>query len=178
MGRDKVWIEVAGQPLLRLGIDKIKSLGPEEMFISGRAGEDYSRFDCRVLHDLEPGFGPMGGIERGLHEATTPLVLVLAVDLPNMTPEFLGRLLNACDRRTGVVPTLAGGLEPLAAVYSKRCHAYAATALANGRRSARDFALACLNEQAVRPFAVAPEDARCFANWNCPSDLVEHPAVI
>ena len=38
-----------------------------------------------VLFDLEPSFGPLGGIERVLHECQAPLLLVLAVDVPGMT---------------------------------------------------------------------------------------------
>jgi molybdopterin-guanine dinucleotide biosynthesis protein A len=124
-----------------------------------------------VLCDLEPGFGPLGGIERGLHAAGSPLLLVFAVDLPNLTSDFLRKLFARCERWTGVVPELDGRLEPLAAIYPKRCHAFAVAAMAKPRRAARDFAAACLHERAVQIVPVAAEDAVCFANWNSPADL-------
>jgi molybdopterin-guanine dinucleotide biosynthesis protein A len=171
MGRDKAWVELDGRPLLELAVEKVRRLGVEELFISGRAGVDYSAVKHPVLFDREPGSGPLGGIERALHAASSPLVLVLAVDLPDMTTAFLQKLSGRADRLTGAVPSLRGEFEPLAAIYPKRCHAFAFEALARSRRSARDFAAACLRERAIRTLHVSATDAPCFANWNCPSDL-------
>jgi len=171
MGRDKAWLELDGQPLVALAVEKVRALGVTEIFISGRAGRDYSAVPCPVLFDREPGFGPLGGIERGLHECTSPLLLVLAVDLPRMSSVFLQKLADRCDRLTGALPMLAGELEPLAAIYPKRCHALAADALVKSRHSARDFAAACRTERAVRVLPVTETEAGCFANWNEPGDI-------
>ncbi len=170
MGRDKAWVEVQGRPLIARALATVRDLGPREVFISGRAGADYSRLKCPVLFDLEPGCGPLGGIERALHATSSPLLLVLAVDLPKMTTALLRKLVDRCDRLTGVVPKLRGNLEPLAAVYPKRCHQLARDCLLKGRRAARDFADACLRERAVRTFAVPQAEAICFENWNSPRD--------
>jgi len=172
MGRDKAWLEADGQSLLVRAVAKARELGAEEVFISGREGEDYSALRCPVLLDLEPGFGPLGGLERGLHAAASPLLLVLAVDLPHMTTAFLRKLAARCNALTGVVPQLNGELEPLAAIYPRRCHALAFDALAHARHAARDFAVACLHEQTVRTMTVVKADADCFNNWNTPADVV------
>lgn len=172
MGRDKAWVEFGGKPLVQLAVEKAGQLGIREIFISGRAGEDYSALKRPVLFDLEPGFGPMGGIERGLYECATPLLLVLAVDLPRMSTAFLTRMQQSCDRLTGVVPKLNGELEPLAAIYPKRCHKFASAAIAKSQHSARDFASACLRERAVRVLEISRTDAGCFANWNTAADML------
>jgi molybdopterin-guanine dinucleotide biosynthesis protein A len=171
MGRDKAWVEFAGKPLIQLAVEKVRALGVEEVFISGRAGEDYGALKCPVLFDLEPGFGPIGGIERGLEACSAPHLLVLAVDLPQMSGALLGRMREECDRLTGVVPKLRGELEPLAAIYPKRCHAFAFAAIARAQYSARDFAAACLRERAVKVRAVERAEASCFLNANRPADL-------
>lgn len=172
MGRDKAWLEIDRQSLIVRAANTIRALDIKELFISGRAGVDYSSLGCPVLPDLEPGLGPLAGIERALEALEAGLLLVLAVDLPGMTAPFLRQLATRCTPLTGVVPMLGGDLEPLAAIYPKRCHTIAADALARGRRAAKDFALACLKEKAARPFVVAPSDAGCFANWNRPSDVL------
>ena len=175
MGRDKAWLEVKGQSLIGRAVETVRALGAEEIFISGRAGVDYSGLKLPVLLDLKPGSGPLGGIERGLDAASSPLLLVLAVDLPQMTTAFLQKLFDHCDSQTGAVPQLAGALEPLAAIYPKRCHALAMECLAGGRRAAREFAVACLRENAVKLFPVAASDAALFANCNSPADLPPIP---
>ena len=172
MGQDKAWLEMGGQPLIRRALSTVRDSGIQEVLISGRAGTDYSTLGCPVLFDLEPGGGPLGGIERALAEATAPLVLVLAVDLPGITAAFLRKLATHCDPLTGAVPKLRGEFEPLAAIYPKRCHFIVRHCLLNFRRAARDFADACLREQAVRTFAVAGTDAGCFGNWNSPADVL------
>jgi molybdopterin-guanine dinucleotide biosynthesis protein A len=174
MGRDKAWIEDGGMPLIARAIATVRAAGAEEIFISGREGVDYSEFQLPVLHDLEPGFGPLGGIERGLRQSTSPLLLVLAVDLPRMTSDCLRGLVDRCSNLTGAVPKLQGGLEPLAAIYPIRCHEIASSFLARARRSARDFAAACHREQAVHFIPVSAADAPCFSNWNSPTDLPGH----
>lgn len=171
MGRDKAWVEWQGESLLAAAVGKFRQLGVAEVFISGRAGVDYSGFDCAVLTDPEPGLGPLGGIERALLAATHPLLLVLAVDLPRMAPAFLQTLVGQSDAATGIVPQRGTELEPLAAIYPQRCHAVALACLAQRRLSARGFAEICWREHAVRVWPVAPTDEPCFANCNTPEDL-------
>lgn len=171
MGRDKAWVEYDGCPLIRLALDKIRQLGVTEVFISGRAEGDYSALGCPVLLDPQPGLGPLGGIERGLHHCASPLLLVLAVDLPHMTSGFLRTLVSRCSAAIGVVPQLRDQLEPLAAVYPKRCHGFAFQRILHGSRAAHDFASDCLREQAVKRWQVPASDAPCFENWNRPEDM-------
>ena len=172
MGRDKAWVESNGQSLLAASIARLRQMGADEVFISGRPGVDYSVFlDCAVLTDREPGLGPLGGIERALLAATHPLLLVLAVDLPRMSTAFLQTLVGQSDAATGVVPQRGTELEPLAAIYPRRCHAVASACLAQRRFSARGFAEICLREHAVRAWPVAPTDEPCFANCNTLEEL-------
>lgn len=171
MGRDKAWIEFEGQTLLALALEKLRQIGVTNIFISGHPDRDYSALKHPVIFDLKPGFGPLSGIERALDECRSPLLLVLAVDLPQMTSKFLQSLFANCDPLTGVVPKLNGRLEPLAAIYPKRCHALASDFVARSRRVACEFAEACLAEGAVRTFEITAAHADCFSNWNSPTDI-------
>ncbi len=169
MGCDKAWLEIGGEALIGRAVRTLRSLKVTEVLISGRPEVDYSSLRCPVLFDLEPGLGPLSGIERGLQEAHGSMLLVLAVDLPGMRAEFLSKLAARCDRLTGVVPRLAGRLEPLAAIYPTRCHVIARRLLADMRRAVREFAEACLKERAVRAVVVQPNERMYFRNWNTPT---------
>jgi hypothetical protein len=74
---------------------------------------------CRVLTDRFPGAGPLAGIEAALDASTSPLLLVLAVDMPGMSADVLQQLIGQCAKTTGVIPLVDGIIEPLAAVYPK-----------------------------------------------------------
>jgi molybdopterin-guanine dinucleotide biosynthesis protein A len=172
MGRDKAWIESDGQPLIVLALDKVRQLGVSEVFISGRADVDYSALKIPVLFDAKPGCGPLGGIESALHICAAPLLLVLAVDMPHMTAGFLRTLAGCCDPLTGVVPERAGRLEPLAAIYPKRCHALAGDLIAKSQLAVRDFVEACARDHMVKIHPVSAAEENYFSNWNSPADVV------
>lgn len=175
MGRDKAWIEWEGRPLIGWAVERVRRIGIKEVFISGRPDGDYSRLGCPVLLDLEPGLGPLGGIERGLHHCTSPLLLVLAVDMPRITVECLGRQVARCDRLTGIVPWRGDRWEPLAAIYPKRCHPFAFGLFTHGVRAARDFVDECARERAVKRWNVPASQAYCFTNWNHRGDMDRVP---
>ena len=171
MGQDKAWIQFDGQPLISRALSAVRSSGITEVFISGRDGSDYSLLGCPVLLDRETGLGPLAGIERALEATRASLMLVLAVDLPRMTGGFLRKLADSCEPLIGAIPKLGGQLEPLAAIYPRRCRDIARDCLLKGQRAARDFAEVCLRERAAKIFEVLPEDVQCFDNWNSPSDV-------
>ncbi len=74
-----------------------------------------------VIEDVHPGCGPLGGIHAALASTGSDLNLILSVDMPRMTPEFLGWLTRQGRTRAEliVVPEAAGGLQPLCAIYRK-----------------------------------------------------------
>jgi molybdopterin-guanine dinucleotide biosynthesis protein A len=172
MGREKAWVRYEGKPLIQAAVEKIRSLSVDQVFISAREDQDYSHLNCRVLFDLEPGLGPLSGIERALRESVSPLVLVLPVDLPRMTAECLNALAQSCDRFSGAIAKVNSELQPLVAVYPKRCHAYAVNGIARGDYAVHQFASACLHEKAIKLFRVPPWQADCFKNCNAPEDLL------
>ncbi len=175
MGCDKAWLKIDGQPLLVRAAASLRELGVKEILISGRVGADYSRVGFPVLLDRQPGSGPLGGIERALDACASPLLLVLAVDLPQMTAAFLRKLVKQCDASHGVVPRMDDRFEPLAAIYPKTCHVFAQESLRVSQLAAREFAKICLREKMVRAYRVPVADMQCFANWNSPGDVSKRP---
>jgi len=171
MGCDKAWLPLDGQPLLAQQIAVVRKLKPVELFISGRAATDYSSLGCPVLTDEFADAGPLAGIAAGLQAASTPLVLVLAVDMPDMTSVALRRLLERCTPGVGIVPRLNHGVEPLAAYYPKAAAPLAVDLLKRQLRAVRTFAEQCKQAGLVAVHDAGEADWKCFANWNSPADL-------
>jgi molybdopterin-guanine dinucleotide biosynthesis protein A len=152
----------------------MREIGAAEIFISGRAHVDYSAFGCRVLRDKRPDLGPLAGIERALDSATTPQLLVLAVDLPQMSAGVLRRLAAACSETCGTIPRLANHLEPLVAFYPKSACTLAATQISCGHFAVKDFATLCLQSGLARIIEIPAEISPHFANCNSPADFHCH----
>ncbi|HEU6447372.1 MAG TPA: molybdenum cofactor guanylyltransferase [Verrucomicrobiae bacterium] len=170
MGRDKAFLEIGGKTLLERQIRTVKNAGANEVFISGRPDADYSQFDCRVLADRFPGAGPLAGIERALSETSSPLVLVVAVDMPGLTPEFLAGLKTHCEKNSGAITCVNGNMEPLVAYYPSGAQPLAENKLKEGSLAMKPFAELCVKMDLARFVHFPPRDGFLFANWNHPND--------
>lgn len=171
MGRDKALMLTGGRPLLARQIDIVRQLEPREIFISGRTDTDYSQFGCVVLSDRVADAGPLAGMARALEACASPLLLVLAVDMPAMESTFLRRMLEDCSGEAGAVARLNGHLEPLAAIYPKDAGILAENLLREGRCAAFGFAEACAEISLVNLFDIPPDETVYFKSWNRPEDV-------
>ena len=171
MGRDKAWLEVGGKSLLARQIGIVREFGAAEIFISGRVDVDYSGFGHRVLQDKFPDAGPLAGIECALNSISTPLLLVLAVDLPEMNVKFLRQLAMHCTENLGAIPRVNGNIEPLAAFYQIAAQPLAETLLRAGGNAVSTFAERCV-QSGLAGFVDFPGcEVKYFTNWNSPADL-------
>jgi molybdopterin-guanine dinucleotide biosynthesis protein A len=170
MQRDKAFLPCRGTTLLARQVELVRALVPEEIFISGRADADYGALGLPVLLDRFADLGPLAGVERALGEACSPLLLVLAVDLPEMTADLLRRLAARCRADRGVAPRTRFGLEPLAAFYPTSMQPIAATMLRAGRAAMTEFVRRGVEAGQVEEYACPPADEAWFRNWNGPED--------
>lgn len=171
MGRNKAWLPVRGLPLITRQLNKIRKLNPRHLHISAAPGHDYDQLECQILIDIYPDQGPMAGIVTSLRALESDLLLVLAVDMPRMTSRFLSRLVHQCSARRGIVPRLAGQIEPLAAVYPKASLRIAEGLLEGGSSSATRFAQLCAAVGLVTFQDCSERNAALFTNWNYPADV-------
>ncbi len=177
MGRDKAEILLPdGRPLWRRQLeDVLRPLGPREIFLSGppRAGMPA---DARLLPDAAPGLGPLSGIAAALEATNTPLVVVLAVDLPAMTAGFFREHLLAASSLAGRgavgFSDANGFFEPLAALYPVSARGLAAEHLRSPDRSLQSFVRAAAGAGLVTPVTLPPGAAVQFINWNRPEEVV------
>ncbi len=166
MGRDKALLEIGGEPLWRRQLATLRGLSPEELMISGPP-----RDDRETVADEFKNAGPLAGVAAALQKCAAPLLVVLAVDLPVMTTDFLKTLLALSRPGKGVVPRGPEFFEPLAAVYPSACAALADEALRRGDFSMQHFVESAIAQELVAGRTIAPEEAHLFANLNTPADL-------
>jgi molybdopterin-guanine dinucleotide biosynthesis protein A len=139
MGRDKAFLELDGKPLIAHVIDRVAPLCTETILVTNDAPA-YARFGLRVIGDVYPGKGSLGGIYSGLHAAHTHYVLAVACDMPFLNQALLRYLISLAPTADVIVPRARDlssnvlrdtlrpqplaketNLHPMHAVYSKRC---------------------------------------------------------
>ena len=180
MGRDKAALPVDGQPLWRRQLAVLAATGAGEIFISGKSDGPWAdgvgqapRLSIAppVIPDEAPDCGPLGGLTAALRHCANPWLLVLAVDMPKMTPAFLSQLAEEAERsQRGIVPTLRGFPEPLAAIYPKSALPLAKAALSRGQLKLEPLIRSLETAGLVRLRPVPAEEAELFSNWNTPGD--------
>ena len=171
MGRDKAGVIVDGQPLWQRQLSTLRALHPAELFISGRPDGPCAAAGIEIIPDLTPGRGPLSGLEASLQHASHPLLLVLAIDLPAMTTEFLSRLLREVSSERGCVPCIDGWFEPLAAVYPRRSLPLVQECLRGDDFSMQSFVRQAIASNLVSSWTIPSDDADLFRNVNTPADL-------
>ncbi len=172
MGRDKALLPLDdGRTLLARQLATLRAAGTAEMLVSARAEQHLPLDGTRLIPDLQPDSGPLAGLAAALAAAAHDRVLVLAIDLPQMPPEFLAALVRDSTPACGVVPTRDGRPEPLAAVYPGAAASVAAELLDAGERRAVEFARRLAAHGLVRWHEVTPVEWANFSNWNTPADV-------
>src|SRR4030095_9579451 len=93
MGQDKAGLMIEGAPLWRRQLATLTATGAAQILISGRADGPYSECGFPIVEDAETDLGPIAGLVTAMATAQHPLILVLAIDLPRMSSDYLLSLL-------------------------------------------------------------------------------------
>jgi molybdopterin-guanine dinucleotide biosynthesis protein A len=189
MGQDKVLLPLAGRSLLDIALDKLRvlPLAGAPRIVAVRS--DLSSHGA-VIADLNPGCGPLSGIEAALTASTRPLNVFLPVDLPLLPAHFLLWMLQRAETTGAVmtVPRINGRPQPLCAVYHRDLVAHLTASLRAGdykvmpvmMAAARgylspidifDVELVSSANSALRALSPLPPH-RWFHNCNAPEDMV------
>ncbi|MEQ1791683.1 MAG: molybdenum cofactor guanylyltransferase [Nitrospiraceae bacterium] len=120
MGEDKRYLVVGEQTLLERGLAVLRSIFQEVLVVIAQDSPVLD-VETRIVRDLVPDCGSLGGLYTGLTEATTPYVFVVACDMPFLDQAVISQFTSRRTSADIVMAKLAGRLHPMHALYSKRC---------------------------------------------------------
>ena len=134
--------------------------------------------ELRLVRDVRPGSGSLGGLLTAVELAPAPVVCV-AWDMPFVPPGLIAALAEGLEHYDAFLPESHGprGLEPLCAAYGPACRNAIASALDSGDRRAVGFhdrvKVGILSLDRIRPLG---DPERIFFNINTAEDLAEADA--
>jgi len=76
---------------------------------------------ARIVKDIYPGKGPLGGIYTGLMYAETSYSIVVGCDMPFLNSDLIKYLIDGASNFAAVAPKIGWMIQPLHAIYSKGC---------------------------------------------------------
>ena len=127
-----------------------------------------------MIEDIYPGCGPLSGIHAALSAKRAALNLIIAVDTPFLSADFLRYLAQQAAQSGAVVttPEIAGYTQPTCAVYSPEFLPLAERALQSGvYRIVPLFPLDRTQKISETEMARFAFDAGMFDNLNTPLDM-------
>jgi len=124
LGRDKVSERVGNTSLLEQAISCIDSLSKDIIIVTAEERTFAPLADhpkVRIVSDIFPGQGSLGGIYTGLVKSDSFYNLVVAADMPFLNEPLLRYMIEVSDGFDFVLPRVKNLFEPLHAIYSKNC---------------------------------------------------------
>ena len=140
-GKPKGLEVVAGERILDRLVRVMTAAFDEPPLLVANAPEAPEwRPDLRVVPDVRPGLGSLGGIYTAVVEAPAPVVCV-AWDMPFVSEALLRRLAGGLLEHDACLPQSGGrrGVEPLCAAYGPACREAIAASLDQGDLRAIGF---------------------------------------
>jgi len=171
LGADKAFLRIGGRVLIEGIVEKTARIG-DEVIIVTNSPQRYGHLEVRVVGDVYPGKGALGGIYSGLKAARNHHSLVVACDMPFLDLRLLRYMILLSPGQDVVIPRVGGLTEPLHAIYSKQCLQPIERVLAAGGLKIIDFfrevRVCYVEEQEIKLF-----DSQClsFFNINTLADL-------
>ncbi len=116
----KAWLNIGGQPLIFRILDRLREVF-SELLVVARHSTAIGEIGVRVIGDLYPGYGPLGGIYTALHTVSSPYIFCCACDMPFMSPPLIKYMCDNPAEPDVIIPRFGGRLHPLHAIYSQSC---------------------------------------------------------
>jgi molybdenum cofactor guanylyltransferase len=120
MGEDKALKPFLGHPLIQRVIERLSPIA-DEMIVTTNHPDDYRFLDLRLIQDLKPGRGALGGLYTAIASASHPMVAVVACDMPFASPTLIeaASRLMVQEEADVVIARTDEGYEPIHAVYRR-----------------------------------------------------------
>ncbi len=181
MQTDKAFLEIGGETFLSRAVKTLSETCKNrvKVVLNRRQNDFIERLPANIspIFDAYENRGALGGIHAALTDCPTKYVLILAVDLPFVTPEAIAELTDialSSNKFIAVVPRQTDGrLQPLCAVY---CARYCLPALenilrANASASVGDYLELIAPRLIDQSKLTADQSKDIFFNVNRPADF-------
>jgi len=175
LGRDKTVEAVGNTSLLERVVSNLSLFNSDIIIVTAVKQflpqfTDYPKL--RLVADIYPGKGALGGVYTGLATSDSFYNLVVACDMPFLNRDLLRYMVQLADGFDLVMPRLGNLVEPLHAVYSKGCLTSMENLLKQGNLKVSDL-LALVKVRYVEAEEINQLDPKhlSFFNINTETDL-------
>ena len=123
-GHDKVLEKIGNTNLLEQVISRIDPLSKEIIIVTAKERSFVQLANhpkVKIVTDIFPGQGSLGGIYTGLVTSKSFYNLVVAADMPFLNVSLLRYMIKVADGYDFILPKINNWYQPLHAIYSRNC---------------------------------------------------------
>ncbi|MBV6452663.1 MAG: putative molybdenum cofactor guanylyltransferase [Anaerolineales bacterium] len=180
MGEDKALKKFLGRPLIQRVFERLQPIA-DELIVTTNRPEDFSFLDARLIPDLKPGRGALGGLYTAIASASHPLVAVIACDLPFANASLIEASTKIIDAENVDLVIAKGeeGYEPLHALYRRAtCLPVIESAINSDQWRVVSW-LPQVNVRVLTASEIKSADSRGLAFWNVntPEEFAQAEAI-
>jgi len=124
IGANKPQLKIGKSHLIDRVLDTLSQVASSILIVTTGDQPDLAKSatpGIRVVKDISPGKGPLGGIYTGLMHAETSHSLVVGCDMPFLNGGLIKYLMDGASGFAAVAPKIGWMIQPLHAIYSKSC---------------------------------------------------------
>ncbi|MDK2906726.1 molybdenum cofactor guanylyltransferase [Petrotoga halophila] len=170
-GTNKAMETINGKPLIEHIVQGLKNVF-EKVYIIGNVKEYTFLQGVFFCEDIIPNKGPLGGLLTGLICSDSEYNFLTGCDMPFLTREFFEFVKLQKKDYDLLVPSYNSYLEPLAAVYSKKCLPFISDSLKRNQLKLKSFFpqvnVRIIKETVIREIG---EPEKLFFNINYKEDV-------
>jgi molybdenum cofactor guanylyltransferase len=173
MGRPKAELKFGATTLLERMVAELRQSFQEILLVTSPAGLEKTGplEEVRVVRDEREYEGPLPALALGLTAIRNDYAFVCACDSPLLRADLASALCAMLEHYDAVVPEIAGLVQPLHAVYRKRCIAAIDSMIALGEaRLAQIVEAVSVRKVGERELRAIDPDLLSFINVNTPED--------
>jgi molybdenum cofactor guanylyltransferase len=172
-GRNKALEMFAGKSLIEHAVGSLSGFCDPILVVANDL-TPYLRVRATLLQDVVRDQGPLGGIYTALLFSPREWVFTKATDMPFLVLGLAKMMVALREGVDAVVPLLGDRVEPLLAIYSRRCLPSVAATLEQGEKKITSFYRKVrVRELPEREWRKVDPDGLSFKNINTPENLEE-----
>lgn len=169
MGSNKALLPYRGGRFIEAIYRQLSELFPEVILVTNTP-EQYAFLSCSKVPDLL-GKGALAGLHSGLYHAANHHIFAVACDMPYLNNALIRRISLLRDNADVVIPEGEAGLEPLHALYAKKCLPFMEESLqADKRRVVSFFPQVRVHQLNRETVGNVDPGFNSFRNINTPDD--------
>ncbi len=176
MGEDKALKPFLGRPLIQRVIEGLAPIA-DEMIVTTNRPAEYGFLNQRLVPDLKPGRGALGGLYTAIASASHPFAAVVACDMPFASKSFFESAYKLLVKEEAdvVIAKTDEGYEPFHALYRREtCLAAIEAAMdADQWKVIAWFPQAKVRTLSPNELKIFNPSGLCFWNVNTPEEFAK-----